>query len=251
MKKSWKLQIQKFFQNKIDCIGYDLENVTTFSEDFINNINSIMSNKLNIKLHYSEKVELDYILKRIYSWSNLEFPKCLSHNSFIIEHGFLYNYWEICFFNTTVCAISNEQFPIFIRWKILILYYKANEIHDKSCFARINSGENLNNNLNFLHLKDLSRLEIIDWSFEENKDKAKLFQNELETCLTESDKEWEFVIPTNCLEHFKINDDQASRLLKNENWKQFLKEISKVTKIYWSIGIANLVKNIDQYISLL
>ena len=94
------------------------------------------------------------------------------------------------------------------------------------------------------------RLEFIDWSFEENKDKIKLFQNEPETCLTEKDKEWEFVIPTNCLEHFKINDDLALRLLNNKNWEQFLKEISKVTKIYWSIGISNLVKNIDQYISI-
>ena len=250
MKKSWKLQIQKFFQNKIELIEYNLENITAFSEDFINNINAIMPNKLNIKLNYSEKDELDYILKRIYSCSNLEFLKCLSHNSFVIEHGFLYNYWEICFINATVCAISNEQFPIFINWRKLIMYYKIDEIHNKSCIARINSGENPNNTLNFLHLKDLLRLEFIDWSFEENKDKMKLFKNELETCLTEKDKEWEFVIPTNCLEHFKINDDLASRLLNNKNWEQFLKEISKVTKIYWSIGISNLVKNIDQYISI-
>ena len=61
------------------------------------------------------------------------------------------------------------------------------------------------------------RLELIDWSFEENKDKIKLFQNELETCLTEKDKEWEFVIPTNCLEHFGIDENKASHLLNNEN----------------------------------
>ena len=74
-----------------------------------------MPNKLNIILEYSEKDELDYILKRIYNCSNLEFLKCLSHNSFVIGRGCVKSYLEICFINATVYAISNEQFPIFIN----------------------------------------------------------------------------------------------------------------------------------------
>ena len=52
-----------------------------------------MPNKLDINLQYSEKDELDDIIKRIYSCSNLEFPKCLSYNSFVIYRGFLNNYY--------------------------------------------------------------------------------------------------------------------------------------------------------------
>ena len=92
--------------------------------------------------------------------------------------------------------------------------------------------------------------EKIDYKFEENKEKTKLFQNELETCLTKNDNEWKFIIPTKYLEILYINEYQALEIISNKYWILFLQEISKTTKINWSIYISHLLQNIDQYISL-
>ena len=90
----------------------------------------------------------------------------------------------------------------------------------------------------------------IDYKFKENKKKTKLFQNELETYLTENDNEWNIIISTRYLETLDISNTQASEIIRNEYWIFFLQEVSKTTKINWSIEISRLLQNIDQYISL-
>ena len=92
--------------------------------------------------------------------------------------------------------------------------------------------------------------EKIDYKFEENKEKTKLFQNELKTCLAENENEWKFIIPTKYLETLNIGEYQAPEIISNEYWIFFLQEISKTTKINWNIKISHLLQNIDQYISL-
>ena len=90
----------------------------------------------------------------------------------------------------------------------------------------------------------------IDYKFEENKEKTKLFQNELEACIAENDNEWKFIIPTRYLETLNIDENQAPHIIRNEYWTFFLQEISKTTKVNWSTYISHLLQNIDQYIYL-
>ena len=58
--------------------------------------------------------------------------------------------------------------------------------------------------------------EKIDYKFEENKEKTKLFQNELETSLAENENELKFIIPTKYLETLNIDENQAPHIISNE-----------------------------------
>ena len=87
-------------------------------------------------------------------------------------------------------------------------------------------------------------------NLKKTRKKTKLFQNELETCLTKNDNEWKFIVPTKYLETLNIDENQSPHIIRNEYWTFFLQEISKTTKVNWSTYISHLLQNIDQYISL-
>ena len=141
---------------------FDLKDAYALSEDFYQNLGTIKPKKLETKVQYTTRDELDYIINKTRYLLNLELMKYLISNSITItKQGTYFPSLKLCFNNADVCIVPKEQDPFFIKWKMLIWHIKINEINNESCCVKINSEECQTIQLNFLHIKDLSMLEII------------------------------------------------------------------------------------------
>ena len=142
---------------------FDLKDAYLLSEDFFKNLGTIKPKKLESKVQYTTREELDYIISRTRDNLNLELMKYLISNSITIsKQGKYFTFLKLCFNNADVCIVPKEQDPFFIKWRKLMWYIKINEISNKSYCVKINSDECQTNQLNFLHIKDSSMLEIIE-----------------------------------------------------------------------------------------
>ena len=142
---------------------FELEDAYALSEDFYKNLDTIKPKKLETEVHYSTRDELDYIINKTRYLLNLELMKYLISNSITIYRQWTYsNLLKLCFNNADVCIIPKEQDPFFIKWRMLMWDIKINEISNESCCVKIDSDECQTNQLNFLHIKDLKMLGIIE-----------------------------------------------------------------------------------------
>ena len=86
----------------------------------------------------------------------------ISNSIEITKQGEYFPSLKLFFNNADVCIVPKEQDPFFIKWRKLIWEIKINEISNKSCCVKIDSDECQTNQINFLHIKDLRMLEIIE-----------------------------------------------------------------------------------------
>ena len=142
---------------------FELEDAYALSEDFYQNLGTIKPKKFETEVHYSTRDELDYIINKTRYLLNLELMKYLISNSIMIYKQWTYStLLKLSFNNADVCIVPKEQDPFFIKWKMLMWNIKINEISNESCCVKIDSDECQTNQLNFLHIKELEMLEIIE-----------------------------------------------------------------------------------------
>ena len=142
---------------------FDLKDAYALSEDFYQNLGTIKPKILKTEVQYTTIDELDYIINKTRYLLNLELMKYLISNSItIIKKGTYFPLLKLYFNNADVCIVPKEQDPFFIKWRNLIWFIKIDEINNKSYCVKINSDECQTNQLNFLNIKDLSMLEIIE-----------------------------------------------------------------------------------------
>ena len=140
-----------------------LKDAYALSEDFFQNLGTIKPKKLETEVQYTTRDELDYIINKTCYLLNLELMKYLISNSITITKQRKYStLFNLYFNNADVCIIPKEQDPFFIKWRKLMWYIKINEISNESCCVKIDSDECQTNQLNFLHIKDLRKLKIIE-----------------------------------------------------------------------------------------
>ena len=142
---------------------FNLKDAYALSEDFFQNLSVIKPKKLETKVKYITRDELDYIINKTRDSLNLELIKYLISNSITIYRQWAYStLLKLSFNNADVCIVPKEQDPFFIKWRKLVWEIEINEINNKSCCVKINSDECETNQINFLHIKDLFMLEIIE-----------------------------------------------------------------------------------------
>ena len=142
---------------------FNLRDAYLLSEDFFQNLGAIKPKKLETKVQYITRDELDYIISRTRDSLNLELIKYLISNSITIYRQWTYfSLLKLSFNNADVCIVPKEQDPFFIKWRKLMWHIEINEINNRSCCVKIDSDECETNQINFLHIKDLRMLEIIE-----------------------------------------------------------------------------------------
>ena len=83
-KRLQKLQIHISFRNNIEYMYFDLKDAYALSEDFYQNLDTIKPKKLETKVQYTTRDELDYIINKTCYLLNLELMKYLISNSITI-----------------------------------------------------------------------------------------------------------------------------------------------------------------------
>ena len=183
-------------------------------------------------------MSLERIINNIKGWSNLEFNKY-----------YYSNFWKLCFVNAGVCIKSSQEELIFIKWRKFYCSVNIKEIKDKFWFEKDDVSQ-LDNSV-FLHLKYPEGFELCDYARVEDKEETKLFESDHSAYISENSNNWEFIVSTKYLDSVNIDDSQASEIIKSENGSLFINEIIKANTFVLSIELSNLIKNFDQYTTLL
>ena len=183
-------------------------------------------------------LSLERIINNIKGWSNLEFNKY-----------YYSNFWKICFVNADICIKSNQEDLIFIKWRKFYCSVNIKEIKDKFWFEKEDKSQ-LDNSV-FLHLKDPQGFEFCDYARVEDKEETKIFETDHSDNISENSNNWEFIVSMKYLDSVNIDDSQASEIINSENWSLFINEIIRVNTFTLSIELSNLIKNLDQYTTLL
>ena len=91
-------------QKLLRYMCFDLKDAYLLSEDFFKNLGTIKPKKLESKVQYTNRDELDYIISRTRDNLNLELMKYLISNSITIsKQGKYFTFLKLCFNNADVC----------------------------------------------------------------------------------------------------------------------------------------------------
>ena len=183
-------------------------------------------------------LSLEKIINNIKGWSNLEFNKY-----------YYSNFWKLCFVNADIWIKSSQEELIFIKWRKFYCSVNIKEIKDKFWFEKDDVSQ-LDNSV-FLHLKDPEGFELCDYARVEDKEETKLFESDNSAYISENSNNWEFIVSMKYLDSVNIYDSQASEIINSENGSLFINEIIRANTFTLSIELSNLIKNFDQYTTLL